>query len=483
MTTQSVKENESNKLALRENDDSLALAGIETSSTAVAAIAKAEVEARCVMAMKNRRSWPEVREEIKAECSRPEFANNKSVIYAKPIGGSTVEGLGIRFVEAALRAMKNVEANSSILFESETQRIVRVKVTDLEANITHYKDVMVTKTVERKQPREGKFIGTPRKNTKGDFVYTVTATDDEVEVKEASMVSKAMRTQGLRIIPGDLQDECKSLIKAVRRGEAKGDMKGAISKVADAYAGLGIKVAMLEAYLEHPLDQCTPDDIVDLRNLYPTLKDKEITWKEVMQSKDAILEEDDDDAAKETAKKGVEGAKARAAATDKGETVAVPNNKPKVEPEKAAEKPKAAAKPKAEPKPAPEPDPEPVEEAEEAEEAEAVGNLQETYTGSEAEGDDDFPPEEEEEEVKEEEPKGPIVRGRQFPHVFTLRGDEKQSPALLATLTAKAKELGQTPAKLGPHFLKTTTDTLNDGGLESLILVLQDAIDNKAKKK
>src|SRR3990170_723887 len=85
--------------------------GGETASTAVAAQAKAMIESRYVMAMRNPRNMDQVRQDLLKECRRPSFAHNKSALYHKPIGKG-VEGLGIRFVEVALRCMRNVLAES-----------------------------------------------------------------------------------------------------------------------------------------------------------------------------------------------------------------------------------------------------------------------------------------------------------------------------------------------------------------------------------
>src|SRR6266436_5959863 len=151
----------------------------ETASTALAAQAKAMIESRYVIAMHKPRDLLKVRDDILRECSRPEFAMNKSALYHKPIGEG-VEGLGIRFAEVALRCMTNVLIESSMMYEDEQKEIHRISVTDLEANITYPMDVRVSKGVERSRPDEdGSFISS-RKNSKGKTVYTVHGTDDDL---------------------------------------------------------------------------------------------------------------------------------------------------------------------------------------------------------------------------------------------------------------------------------------------------------------
>lgn len=150
----------------------------ETAAHAIAAQAKAAIEARYLLALRSPRNWDEVRVRILTECRRPSFAHNDSVLYFKPIGKG-VEGLGIRFVEAAFRAMTNVMPETLTLYDDPTRRIVRVAVTDLEANLTYSRDLTLSKTVERAKPGgNGEYLSV-RTNSKGEAVYTVLATEDE----------------------------------------------------------------------------------------------------------------------------------------------------------------------------------------------------------------------------------------------------------------------------------------------------------------
>jgi hypothetical protein len=257
---------------------------VETASTAIAAKAKAMVEARYVMAMRQPRNWDQVRQDLMGECKRPSFAHNKSAYYRKPIGKG-VEGLGIRFVEVALRCMKNVLVETTMTFEDETKEIHCVSVTDLESNLTYPLDVRVSKTVERaKAMDDGSYISV-RKNSYGKLTYTVPANDDDLLNKRAALISKAIRTLGLRIIPGDLQDEAEEIIKAVRLDETAKDPDRARRKMVDAFGSVGVKATDLAEHLGHSLDTCSPQEMNDMFALYGAIKDGEATWKQVMENK------------------------------------------------------------------------------------------------------------------------------------------------------------------------------------------------------
>ncbi len=261
--------------------------GGETASAAVAAQARAMIESRYVMAIRNPRNLDQVRQDLLKECSRPSFAHNKSALYVKPIGKG-VEGLGIRFVEVALRCYRNVLSESVMVYADEEREIHRVCVTDLENNCTWPMDITVNRTVERSKPSDdGSYISV-RKNSFGRAVYTVPATDDELLNKRQALISKAMRTAGLRVIPGDLQDEAEALIRKIRLDAASADPDAEKRKITDAFTGLGVRADDLQDYLGHSIDGCTPAELVELRGLYGALKDGEATWLTVMDNKRSI---------------------------------------------------------------------------------------------------------------------------------------------------------------------------------------------------
>lgn len=260
------------------------LATVETASSAIAAQSKAMVESRYIMAMRNPRNMDAVRQDLIKECNRPSFANNKSAFYHKPIGDG-VEGLGIRFVEVALRCMRNVLVETTMIFEDTEKEVHRVSVTDLEANITYPLDVRVSKTVERKKPMDDGSYISKRKNSYNKDVYTVQAQDDDLLNKRGALISKAIRTLGLRIIPGDLQDEAEETIKRIRLDEAAKDPDAERKRIVDSFLDIGVMATDLTAYLGHDIGKCSPPQLVQLRGIYGAIRDGEATWISVMENK------------------------------------------------------------------------------------------------------------------------------------------------------------------------------------------------------
>ena len=271
-----------NELMVTEDSEiKLAETGTNIAVEAAAAQTKAMVEARYVMALRRPRNWEDVRQKLLKECRRPGFAKNKSTLYNKPIGKG-VEGLGIRFVEVAIRCMTNVMVEVNSVYEDAQKEVLRVTMTDLEANTTFPLDIRVAKTIERSRPMDdGSYISV-RKNSYGKNTYTIPGTDDELLNKRGAQISKAIRSLGIKIIPGDLQDEAEEIIRKIRLDSAAKDPNSERNLIIDGFSGLGVTASALNDYLGHLVSTCTPLEIVKLRGLYGAIRDGETTWAEVL---------------------------------------------------------------------------------------------------------------------------------------------------------------------------------------------------------
>jgi hypothetical protein len=253
---------------------------------ALVAKERASTEARWIMAMRQPRNLDDVRQEIVAECKVPEFA--KAAVYAKPVGGgNVVEGLSIRFAETAARLMGNISIETQTLYDDDSARMVRVSVTDFERNATWSKDLTIKKTIERKQLKRNQRCHAQRTNSYGENVYIVDATDDDVAIKEAALVSKAARTGVLRLVPGHIQREALELCKQVQRDKAAKDPDGERKQILDAFALLRVMPSDLEEYLGHPTTQIIPVEIERLRSIFTSIREGETSWREVL---DAVRE-------------------------------------------------------------------------------------------------------------------------------------------------------------------------------------------------
>lgn len=262
----------------------------ETASTAMAAQATAMVEARFIMAMRRPRDMDDVRQRMLRACERPGFAGSLTekvwgaAWYKKPVGEG-VEGFSIRFAEEALRSLGNVDVQTVVTWDDPLKRIVTVTVIDLESNVGYPTSIVIEKTVERKFLKKGQSAIRTRVNSYGDVVHVVEATDDEVFAKQNNLASKTIRNAVLRILPGDIQGECRARIIAIRNGEIAKDLDGARKKISDSFGALNVMPSDLKKYLAHDLATSTPAEIADLRELFQGIKDGKVTWAEVMEER------------------------------------------------------------------------------------------------------------------------------------------------------------------------------------------------------
>jgi hypothetical protein len=250
----------------------------ETAISAAAAQAQAVVQSRYIMAYQRPRDIDEARVKLLKACQRPRFA--ETAIYSKPVGGQRIEGPSIRFAEEAARALGNIDIQTPVLYDDFEKRIIGVRVTDLESNTNYSSDVTVQKTVERKKVKEGQSVLGSRLNSYGDAVYLVEATDDDLLNKQNALVSKAIRTGILRVLPSDIREEA---LDAARETMEKGDTvdpDAARKKLASAFSAIGVPPGELKKYLGHELSTCSPSELADLRKVYASIKDGEASWAE-----------------------------------------------------------------------------------------------------------------------------------------------------------------------------------------------------------
>jgi hypothetical protein len=255
----------------------------DLSHAASAARAKAETEARFIMAVNRPRNFMQSRVKLLEACNRTRFA--VAGIYKKPLGDSFVKGPSIRFAEEAAKCWGNIYASVETIYDDEEVRKIRTSAIDLENNLGYAVETTTAKTIERRSVRAGQEVLGERKNSRGDTTFLLRATDDDMITKTASSASKGLRQCLLRLIPEDLIEECMDAMEAAQAKEVAADPASHIKKVCDAFMTIGVKPLNLEEYLGHSLTTASPAEINDLRQVFSTIKDGEATWVDVLSSK------------------------------------------------------------------------------------------------------------------------------------------------------------------------------------------------------
>ena len=269
----------------------------ETSIAGVSAREQAIIQAEYVMAERHQRTWMDVRAAMLQHLARPRFAEISR--YAKPIGkelvnGEWVEkkarGFGVRFAETLAQEMGNVKPWSSVTYEDELLRIVRIGVTDLERNIPRSREVSFGRVTEKRgrkkkdvwEPPEGREVISQRINTRGEPVYLVRATEDEMRSKVNSEESKTQRDFILRLCPRDILDDCEDQYRKVTESEIKKDPLAALKRLLDRFAEYGIRPSDLETYIGRTSKLFTTEDLQELTELGAAIRDGQVTFQEAL---------------------------------------------------------------------------------------------------------------------------------------------------------------------------------------------------------
>lgn len=313
----------------------------ETSSTAIAAQARAEIEAQYVMAMERPRNPDAVRLRLLTDCRRPGFAAR--AFFSLPKGDkpgritgirNRIEGLSVRYAEAAIRHSGNIRQQTKTTYDDDFKRQLTVSAIDLETNAVYSRDLIIEKTVERKTPKDKAVILGKRTNSAGDEVYIVQATEDELLQKESALVSRAFRTLALRLVPADVLEECEQAIVTTIRDEHAKDPDAARKAIVESFSKLGVPPEQLAEYLGHDLGGCAPGEMLDLRGLYGAIRDGEVTWAEAhaerLRARDGVIVEQSDGAKASSAKSVAERIASRTArkAQEKQQAEAKPSAAP-----------------------------------------------------------------------------------------------------------------------------------------------------------
>lgn len=258
------------------------LQSADPAAIAAAESAKQRIQTAYVMAYQKPRDVDQARVKILKACKRPMFAER--VEYSKPVGGSRITGPSVRFAELALREWGNVLSDIYVVYEDDDIRRSKVIITDLETNTTFTKEVSVTKTVERRNAKDREIIG-ERRNSYGNIIYIVKATDEELHNKEAALISKALRNEGLRLIPSDIIDEAIFVARETLQNFDAKDPDFAKKRIADSFASIGISPSELKRYLGVPLDAISPAQLQELRGIYQAISAGDSKWSDYISNK------------------------------------------------------------------------------------------------------------------------------------------------------------------------------------------------------
>jgi hypothetical protein len=186
-------------------------------------------------------------------CRRPTLAAVAN--YKFPRGGQSVSGPSIRLAEELARCWGNIDYGIRELSRRDGESEMEAYAWDLETNTMSSQ----------------KFAVRHIRDTKGGGV----ALKEERDIYEltANLGSRRLRARILAILPPDLVDASVAECRKTIAGDNTVPMADQIRTMTQAFAKMGVNAEMIATKLGHPLDDVTPDELTDLREIFASVKD------------------------------------------------------------------------------------------------------------------------------------------------------------------------------------------------------------------
>lgn len=223
----------------------------------------AEVQARMIIARANPRDPIRCMDMILRDCTRPSLA--KSGLYAYPKGGSTIEGPSIRLAEAMAQRWGNIASGIKEVSRSNGYSECIAYAWDLETGYYDERQFQIRHWIDVR--------GGGR------------ATTDEREIYElvANMGQRRKRAVLLTVMPGDVQEAAVAQCSATLQADADTSPE-ALKKLTAAFAEFGVSQAMIEGRCLCRLEAIRPAQILQLSNIYASLRDEMSTPQDWFQT-------------------------------------------------------------------------------------------------------------------------------------------------------------------------------------------------------
>lgn len=267
----------------------------ESVSVAAAAQERAQLETAVTLAQMGKpRDYDVVRAKVLSLIEDPAIAELWS--YSRPAGRRKneetgeweqviIEGPSVRAAEFVNQAYGKTYVSMRHLHIGRDYVLIAATAYDLENLTAVSSDVMVEKTVERREPRKGEKVIGRRQNSSGEEVFVIETNAEQMKTKIAAERSKLFRDNVLRIVPRGLIEEAGEKAKLVLANANAKDPNAAKKKVFDRFASVGVTPDMLKSYLDRSLDVLTPKDIQELTFIFNGLKQGDFSWNDLLATK------------------------------------------------------------------------------------------------------------------------------------------------------------------------------------------------------
>ena len=220
----------------------------------------AQIQAQMVIAQKCPRRELAAIDRILEDCRRPGLAEKAVYCYSR--GGTDITGASIHLAKAVAKRWGNIMSGVVELEQRRGESVCEAFAIDLETNY-----------------RESKIFTVPHiRYTKKGAVKL----EDPRDVYElvANNGSRRERACLLSIIPGDVIEDAVAECEKTMRSNADTSPEN-VKKMVDAFAEkFGVTKGQIEKKIQRRLDAITPAQLVNLRNIFNSLKDGMSTAEE-----------------------------------------------------------------------------------------------------------------------------------------------------------------------------------------------------------
>jgi hypothetical protein len=234
----------------------------EVGAVAASAREEAEIKAAIFLARQFLRDEAAAYTKIMRSCQRPGLA--EEAVYSFPRGGQTVKGPSVNLAREIARCWGNIRYGLRVVSVTEDMVHIRGYAYDMETNAYVEHEDEFAKLVQRKDRRTGK---------------TEWIAPDERDLRELINRRGAIlvRNAILQVVPSDIveaaQREAEQTMVAAAKGELKQSKEEAIRRLALAFSNIAVTTDMLSAYLKHPLENASPEEVANLRSVYKSIMD------------------------------------------------------------------------------------------------------------------------------------------------------------------------------------------------------------------
>jgi len=191
--------------------------------------------------------------ELMESCKQPAMA--QAAFYSVPRGGQNVTGPSIRLAEEIARVYGNFEFGHRELSRGNGKSEVEVYAWDKQANNRSIRQITVAHIIDTR--------GGPKP----------CRDQADIDALIANKASKQVRGRILALVPKWLEAAAIEQCKKTLAGGSDKPISVQVRDMITAFAKYGVTLQHVEKYLEKKTDECTLDDLVELRGVYTALRE------------------------------------------------------------------------------------------------------------------------------------------------------------------------------------------------------------------